>query len=464
MIDHDFMGRLRMKMREANLGEYGDERGTIAWIDEQGAGEAERRRDAILAPIRERLNWLFSETKPSTGTLSPGCRICGEGSWSCLFINGKCNCRCFYCPAPQDDISIPTTNRLTFGKSLEYSDYVSRFGFEGVSISGGEPLLTVEKTLRYITDVRRKCGDDLHIWLYTNGALLTPDIVKRLRDAGLDEIRFDLSARNYDLTALNMAVGHIPVVTVEIPAVPEDLDTLTRLIPVLHESGVNHLNLHHLRLTPHNIKHLKNRGYTFLHGEKVTVLESELTALTLLERGCENGWKLSINYCAFAYKNQHQKAATRKRNASFIMKPHESVTANGYIRSLGVEGAQERIGAIAQRLSVVDPEKTQWAINGGREQILFHPTLWGHVDKTGVVVKVAYDEAILSQALSYYNPFREIRLDSGKKIYVERQNRKRIEVDDPNRYETSVFVEMQPEPDEEYSLYEFITPGLQAYF
>ena len=71
----------------------------------------------------------FKGTKPHIGSLSPGCRICGEGGWSCLFINGKCNCRCFYCPSPQDETGVPTTHRVAFARPADYAAYLDRFGF-----------------------------------------------------------------------------------------------------------------------------------------------------------------------------------------------------------------------------------------------------------------------------------------------------------------------------------------------
>ena len=151
----------------------------------------------------------------------------------------------------------------------------------------------------------------------------------------MNEIRFDISARDYDLDKLQQAVGHIPVVTVEIPAIPEDMEKVSDLLPVLHDVGVNHLNLHQLRLTPHNMMNLKNRNYTFLHGDRVTVLESELMVLNLMEIAVARKEKLPINYCSFVYKHRFQRAAARKRNARFIVKDHESITGSGFYPNHG---------------------------------------------------------------------------------------------------------------------------------
>ena len=462
-----WMEHWRQKLIESNLLEYHDIKDELTWIDEDLARKKTDERTRLLAAMEHGLSWMFSQTKPHTGQLSPGCLLCGLGAWSCLFINGKCNCRCFYCPAPQDDLSVPTTNRLTFERSADYSDYVRDFGFTGVSVSGGEPLLTPDKTLDCIRTVRQKNGDGIHIWMYTNGTLLDQDLVLKLKDAGLSEIRFDLGAWDYRLDKLRLAVGHIPVVTVEIPAVPEHRDILAGLIPVLHDEGVNHLNLHQLRLTPHNSRFLSKRNYTFLHGERVTVLESELTALDLLNLAVIEKFSLPINYCAFAYKNQHQRAANRKRNAPFIMKPFESLTENGYIRSLAIEGEPHAMQRNAERLMARDSGRSLWQ-QPTPNRIHFHPRLWDSLDFKGFQVYVSYSEALVSPALSYFNPFKEIRLNSGKKIYVEKLAREKNIL--LNHESLDLFHQIltenphvKPVPHECLE-YERIRPGLTDYF
>jgi uncharacterized protein len=469
MVKHWILADRSERLRAANLGEYGDMAGELRWVTEKEAFDAELLRGELQAGFQESVDWWFSQTKPAFGPLSPGCRICGNGGWSCLFINGKCNCRCFYCPTTQNEISVPTTNRLFFDKAEDYSAYVNHFGFEGVSISGGEPLLTPEKTVRYIDTVRKQCGDGIHIWMYTNGTLLTVEHVKALKDAGLNELRFDISARDYSLDALKLAVGHIPVITVEIPAIPEDIDTLKGLIPRLHDEGVSHLNLHQMRLTPHNSRFLKSRNYTFLHGEKVTVLESELTALTLLKEATVGGWELPINYCSFTYKNQFQGAASRRRSARSIAKEFESVTESGRIRTLIVSGPSDIMQANVERLSAHDPDKKKWQVSGDQSQITVHPDLWPVIDANDATLTLKYADAIMSPALSYHHPFKDVRLSTGRKIYVEKRNRKALALDkDQTAFFEQRVLSGQILPGEEkdpgFLDEEFIRPGLQTYF
>lgn len=324
----------------ANRQEYERDYDFLDFVTLAQASAAHAERGELLAWLRDNAEFGCCDTKVDSRRLSPGCQACASGAWSCLFINGRCNASCFYCPTSQDATDWPLSNGIPFDTPEDYAEYVAMFGFTGASISGGEPLLTLDRTLAYIAAVRRRCGDAVHLWMYTNGILLTRDIVSALADAGLGEIRFDIGATSYNLTKLRLAVGIIPTVTVEIPTVPEEEMLLRQKLSEMAAAGVQHLNLHQMRLTPHNLRHLASRPYTFVHGEKVTVLESELTALRLVRYGIEQGIDLPVNYCSFPYKRRFQHAAARRRGIPYIQGKPDTVTDVGYMRSLSIGNVQ----------------------------------------------------------------------------------------------------------------------------
>lgn len=463
----------RLKMIASNLAEYEGQSQELHWITRSRALKADEDRKNCLAAISQAIELAFHRTKPKLGPLSPGCVICGEGGWSCLFINGKCNCRCFYCPTVQDEVGVPVTNRIPFDKPSDYADYVHYFDFRGVSISGGEPLLTLDRTLKYLKAVRRKMGDSLHLWLYTNGTLLTREIVQKLQDEGLNEIRFDISAKDYELERLQMAVGHIPIVTIEIPAIPEDMEKVSNLLPILYDVGVNHLNLHQLRLTPHNVVNLKTRNYTFLHGDKVTVLESELMVLKLMEIALAKGVKLPINYCSYVYKHRFQRSAARKRNARFIMKAHESLTESGFIRTMALVGDAWDLQQKADQLAAKGARPHQLNLTGNKTCLFFHEQLWPLMDFSACDLQISYAEAILSPHISYRHAFKEVRINSARKIVVERNvhcANIRLSSEQRSVFEKGVICR-EPETmnsdtflNSQFASFEFITSGLQQYF
>ena len=463
----------RSRLIEGNRREYKEKYLSLKWLSEKQALEAARTREEILSFLNTHAAFGYQGTKVDCTRLSPGCEICGDGSWSCLFVNGKCNCSCFYCPTRQDDIGLPTTNRVTFPGPGDYLDYLEEFNFKGVGFSGGEPLLTPEITIAYISAVKKRFGDGIYVWLYTNGTLAKKDMIQKLSDAGLDEIRFDIGATGYSLEAASGAVGHIPHVTVEVPAIPEDFETMKEKIPEMHDRGIDFLNLHQLRLTPHNYSNLVKRNYTYLHGEKVTVLESETAALNLIRHVHENRIPLPVNYCSFVYKNRFQKAAARKRSAEHITKPYEDITKNGYIRSLCLSGKADDIKKQIDRFRLGGFDEGSWAVNASGDRLSFSRHLWGLIDFSGMHLSVGYHEALILPTLTYQNPFREIRLNKNRKIVVEKmRSGPQIELSGD---ELPVFEEIAfnstsiPAWDnvghiEEICRHEHIPSGLQEYF
>lgn len=463
----------REKFVAANTAEYGEQARTLNWVTPKSAEAAEIERARLLDGMAPAVVSACRQTKPHLGALSPGCRICTRGAWSCLFINGQCNCRCFYCPTSQNDISVPTTNRIPFAKAGEYAAYVDQLRFQGTSISGGEPLMTFTRTVKYIEAVRRRMGDDLHIWLYTNGTLLTAEHVAALQAAGLNEIRFDLSAVNYDLKKLALAAGRIPCVTVEIPAIPEDSDKLGTLLPALQDAGVDYLNLHQLRMTPYNRARLQTRNYTCLHGEKVTVLESELAALALMHTACDRGISLPINYCSFAYKHRYQSAAVRRRYAPYLVKGYEAITPSGYIRTLALCGSADGLSCQAGLFAAAGGNAQTWLLTTKKDRLYFHPTLWPSINFDGLDLQVGYAEATLSSHASCRSAFREIRLTPKTKLYVEKQARVANVTIAGEHYDLLGNCLADPEDGESRTgqhlpgivrAHEFIYPGLQDYY
>lgn len=414
------MESYRKRMIELNEKEYGEKYSTFQWVNEEKAREAAAERTEILKALSGSVRIGFRGTKVDCDGLSPGCTLCGGGDWSCLFINQICNGRCFYCPSDQTHRAEPSTNGILLQSPREYVRYLRQFRFRGASISGGEPFLTFERSLRYLTEVRQSLGEQIYLWLYTNGIAVTREKLALLRVAGLDEIRFDISANHYDLSKVAMAVSEIGRVTVEIPALPEDFERMKRVLRELKALGVRHLNLHHLRCTPYNRENLVKRGYTFLHGPKVTVLDSELMALRLLRYAKEAAIELPINYCSYVYKNRFQTVGQRFRLVSHVRKPYEDVTAAGALRRMYIKGDPEKIAAVSERLEKEGLEKTGWYMPKSRDSLFFNEALWSRVNPFVQGLFLDYFIPVLNSGPSYRFSFKEIPLSRKKAVFVEK--------------------------------------------
>lgn len=409
-------------IRQRNREDYASIYDALRWVTPDKAKNAAAERTELLSQLLHQISWSCSETKPYCHDLSPGCRMCGSGTWSCLFINGICNARCFYCPTEQESADVPTTSSIQFKHPSDYVDYLRAFDFKGVSISGGEPFLTFNRTMQFISAVKRNFGDRIYLWLYTNGILATREKCLQLRDAGVDEIRFNIGATGYRLDHVRTAVNVINHVTVEIPAVPEQYDLLKQKVREMKDEGVNFLNLHQIRCTTHNYKNLLDRNYTFLHGPAISILESELTALKIMNYVVSENIGLPVNYCSLVYRNRFQTAGSRRRAALCIKRPYEDITSAGLIRNLSIHGNREIIEKHVTNLKTRDDARGLWHFDSSRERLYFSAEVRPFIDfGGGLLLTVSYHIASLHSALSYRNLYREIDLNGRKKVVIERR-------------------------------------------
>lgn len=351
----NFLNELSNKVVE----EHSHHEKPVNWVNPYRAQDHEETRNQLITKAGSRLNWDFKNTKPWINSLSRGCQLCGQGEWSCLFITGRCNASCFYCPARQDQEDLPQTQRLRFHEPRAYAEYINQFGFQAVAFSGGEPLMVLDRTLEYLRTLREKCDPCLYIWLYTNGILGSEQSFRVLAQAGLNEIRFDLGATHYNPKVLKVASHHIEHVTVEIPSVPEEVARLKQLLPLLHEYGVTNLNLHQLRLTAYNASRMLSHDYTYLHGEQPMVLESELTAFEIIDFVLGQNIPIGVNYCNFQFKNRFQKAGFRRKMAGQLAHAGEEITENGFLRKIIAEtaGVQTPVGIQELRNLCLHPDR-----------------------------------------------------------------------------------------------------------
>lgn len=337
-------GGIKINLREANL----KKREYLAFFD---------KADMKYA--------LGNLSKPYIGSLSPGCVTCVNGTWSCLFINESCTKNCFFCP--QDRIKNPkyiprTQDGVEVSSAQEYVKHLKEFHFEGIGFSGGEPLLVFDKLIEYLKGIRNALGSKHYIWCYTNGDLLTKEKLEALNKAGLNEIRLDIAANNYDLAAAALAYKYIDTVSIEIPAIPEDLEIVKNNLKKFEDIGIKYLNLHQLFRNTHNKEQFDKRNYTPTHLDLYShndppIIESELTAFEILKYAINKGSNLRINYCSRCCKLRFQGQANRKRRASMDKNGDKSISETGFIRKFAIKGSEINIKQLSKILKEDDPRE-----------------------------------------------------------------------------------------------------------
>ena len=367
-----------------------------------GAADAVRReRQELVADLLTLgVQKTASGSKLFSGTLSPSCQACVDGTWSCLYITDWCQADCFYCPQSVESrlghvAHTPNADGMAFADPIAYADYVADCGFEAVGISGGEPLGALDLVTAYVTAVKERTQGEVYVHAYTNGLMATRERLASLRDAGLDELRFDITARDYDLSALRLARDILPTVTVEMPAIPEDEGRLGAVLRELAGLGIDHLNLHQMQVTADNARAFIDRGHTFLHQPSIADMESETTALRVFRTAASEHIKLSINYCCPAYRTRFQRRAKLGRAASLVRRAPEEITPTGLLRRLSLHDHPDRLAALAERLRAHGRADDRLRFDEDGTLLLDLETLQA-AEPGGALLTVAYDQVELS--------------------------------------------------------------------
>lgn len=393
----------------------------MKWLSEEDAKKANLQRSKLLQSISGRTTSNFLGNKITLGQLSEGCMICGGGGWSCLFIGSLCTANCFFCPQDRKNKKNqpPTNFGFQFDDPDDYVDYLKTFKFRGVSFSGGEPLLQYEKILTYIRKIRERIGSKIYIWMYTNGDLVNKEKLIALKKAGLNEMRFDIAARKYDLNAVELAAGIIDTVTVEIPAIPEDYKILKRCLPRMKEIGVAHLNLHQLFATQYCYKQFIDRHYTFLHQPDIPVLESEMTALRLLKYALDRNIGLNIHYCCAIYKHRFQKKAYQERFLSSVRKGYEGLTESLFIRRLKIQETPANIKKLVKIFQKNTRWKKLWFFDENKNDLFVHHSLLKHIDFNQYHLIIAYfSSQLTAERQDGDEQSVNVALNAGRNVYI----------------------------------------------
>jgi pyruvate formate-lyase activating enzyme-like uncharacterized protein len=181
----------------------------------------------------------------------------------------------------------------------------------------------------------RQIRPDIWLWLYTNGLRADPEVCRRLREAGLNELRFNLAATGYRhplvLDHISKASDFFSDLTVEIPVIPSDVPFILEALPLWAANGVTRLNLHELVYD-------SGSASGTMPGERVKIRmrdghaceynpESRGGVLAIVEELRRRGIPLSVNYCSLASKELQMQGRRRHASARTLL-PGETLTGD----------------------------------------------------------------------------------------------------------------------------------------
>lgn len=296
----------------------------------------ELRDKTIKSLKRKGIKVSNSEGTFCTKNLSKSCINCMKGQHVNYLISTLCNKRCPFCY--QERLAIkggPTIEKQTI---INKSKIIKLDKVKSFSITGGEPLLHLKDVVDLLKRIKTQFGKSCWTHIYTNGTLLNHHVLKKLKDAGLDEIRIDIAANNYNLKHIKIAGEYFKNVVVEIPVIPEDEERIKGVMRKLDRLGVSCLNLNEFLFFGANLAFYKRRRYALkiennikpYDRNEIPVYGSEEVAFRLLEYAKLNKIKMSIHYCSFKAKRDIQHRRIRYRLAIKSRRPYEKLLRKGF--------------------------------------------------------------------------------------------------------------------------------------
>lgn len=238
-----------------------------------------------------------------------------QGAKLVLFVTGICDIHCGYCPLSERRWQKDTVyaNERPIVADEELLEEAHLMDALGTGITGGDPVLRLDRTLHYAHILKREFSDH-HIHLYT-ASFLTDNQLQSMEEF-IDEIRIHLT--NFSiLSPVEKALKYNFDVGVEIPMLPSKVEETRTLIHQLKKVGIHFINLNELEYADRNMEYLKKLGYTF-NTDSCRVEGSEEAALELAQDDI-------VHYCSASDKDSLQLRNRLTRRAHHVRQVYEEI-------------------------------------------------------------------------------------------------------------------------------------------
>lgn len=284
------------------------------------------------------------------GELPRGCIFCARGSKMVLFVTGLCDSSCYYCPLSQEKagMDVVFADELPVSTEDDILFEVDAIKGEGAGVSGGDPLCTLDRTVKYIQLLKSKYGPDFHIHLYTSKTSVSQEDLRRLQDAGLDEIRFH--PQSDDWSGIERAVASGMDVGLEVPAIPGSTERLKQTARRAEEVGASFLNINELEASETNFENLLAQGMRLTDMASASIEGSTRAAREVVEWAVNSLTRLSVHFCSARYKDAIQLRNRLERRLEQTIRDFEERHDTDPLLVLGVIRARHGSSLTIQQL------------------------------------------------------------------------------------------------------------------
>ncbi len=248
----------------------------------------------------------------SINNLPAGCKYCVKGEKLVLFISGKCSRNCYYCSLSKKrknkDI-IWANERICSSQNQAIQEAIES-NATSAGITGGDPLLFLNRTLKYAKALKNRFGKRFHIHIYLPTMYLTQAKLKKL-SRYIDEIRFhpkfmlDSKSINLDINKIKLANKFYKKqnIGIELPLIPDKKQEILNFI-IKISPFVGFVNLNEFELSETNYK-LLTTNYILNEGG-YTIKDSINSGLWILKQLKKQRIKINAHLCTADLKNNYQ--------------------------------------------------------------------------------------------------------------------------------------------------------------
>jgi pyruvate formate-lyase activating enzyme-like uncharacterized protein len=257
--------------------------------------------------------------------LSKGCQLCHQGANLVLFITGRCSRSCWYCPLAREkkgrDVIFANDREICCPEeAVREATFMSALGS---SITGGEPLLVMDRVVEYTKALKEHFGTDHHIHLYT--ALVPGDETLRSLKGLVDEIRLHPPVDEWNCILESAYLEGVQRAKAcgfssgfEVPALP-GVEALKAALPEL-----DFLNLNELEWGEISADEMRRRGFHLADNLHNAIQHSSRWAQPLRHHE-------KVHFCPSRFKDSVQLRERLKRIACNTARSFDMVTEDGTV-------------------------------------------------------------------------------------------------------------------------------------
>jgi uncharacterized protein len=258
-------------------------------------------------------------------TLSQGCILCHQGAKMVLFVTGRCHRTCWYCPLSSERKGTDTVyaNEHPVDIPAQIIEVAESMSALGTGVTGGEPLLVLEKVTEYCRLLKDHFGSEHQIHLYTAKAPTDAELAEM--QGLVDEIRLHPPRECWEtildsefIRSAKRAKEMGFDIGIEVPALP-GLELLIPALPYL-----DFLNINELEWGDTNAYQMRERGYE-LADELHNAIDG---AKGWAEELCKHD---KVHWCSSGFKDSVQLRERLKRIAENTARPLDEITPDGTV-------------------------------------------------------------------------------------------------------------------------------------